>query len=406
MSTLGAKLEQILKEAVNGGTIPASFVAVVDKEGTIVSQQVGNRLVDDATSGVVDEDTIFWLCSQTKLVTSIAALQMVDAGKITLDTPVEEVLPELKNPLVVTAHDESGRIKSTVPAKGKITFGQLLRHTSGLEYALDGKLAPSGPWLGLPPAYTHNYKGQGVEKYFDLVKGDLPGVPLRFEPGTNWAYGYGTDCAGFIVERLSGKSLEQYFQDHIFAPLGIFSASFKLSQDKKDKLLHLSLRETNGTLKSLDIPPFHDEDSEVYLGGVGLYSSQKDYMRLLQHLLQIKLGTATNPILSRSSIEALFTPTLNSSGADVAHATSAFYMPNVGIPAKAAQFSHGLLLNTADIPGKRKAGSGAWTGWANTFYFVDPSKGIAMVFGTQLTPPADDLVTKVFSQLEKEVYVA
>ncbi|KAF7291130.1 hypothetical protein MIND_01256200 [Mycena indigotica] len=309
------KLERILKEGVDNGALPASFVAIGDAEGNLISCAAGNRLLNNPASGSIGDDTIFWICSQTKLVTSIALLQLVEAGKISLDTPVAQVLFELRNPVLVLAHDESGKIASTAPVRGNITMGQLLNHTSGLDYSIDGKQDTTAPWFGVHATFTHNYTGDGIQKFFELIKGDLPGVPLRFEPGSDWAYGFGHDCAGFVVERLSGKSLEQYFQDHIFSPLGITTASFKLSQATKEKLMQLSLRKADGSMELLDIPSFHDEQSTVHFGGLGLYSSQKDYTRLLQHLLQIKLGKATKPILSQSSVDSLFIPTLTSAGA-------------------------------------------------------------------------------------------
>ncbi|KAJ7239366.1 beta-lactamase/transpeptidase-like protein [Mycena haematopus] len=366
----------------------------------------GTKLVDDPSSDPIDENTVFWLCSQTKLIATIAALQLIEQGKIALDTPVETVLPELANPVVVTSHDEAGRPATTAPAKEKIRFGQLLNHSSGLDYMLDGTI----PASGMPVAYSHSYKDQDVSAFFKILKGSLPGVPLRFEPGSGYAYGFSTDCAGFIVERLSGKTLEKYFQDHIFGPLGITSASFYLTKPLQDRLLPLSYRNKTGVIERWQGPPVVDQDPSyvrVHLGGVGLYASEKDYLTLLRHLLQIKANCATDSrlILSRHSVNSMFLPTLPPAGAAVLQEAVTIHDPYLGLPVGAgAQFGLGLFLNTVDVPGKRRSGSGSWGGWASTSYFVDPTAGIAAVFGMQLVPTGDDTHLRLFDVLERGIY--
>ncbi|KAJ6489042.1 beta-lactamase/transpeptidase-like protein [Mycena sanguinolenta] len=364
----------------------------------------GTKLVDDPSSDSINEDTLFWLCSQTKMITTIAALQLIDQGKIALDTPVETVLPELANPVVVTSHEKAGRPATTVPAKEKIRFGQLLNHTSGLDYMVDG----TTPASNMPIAYSHSYKDQDVSAFFEIIKGSLPGVPLGFEPGSSYAYGFSPDCAGFIVERLSGKTLEQYFQDHIFAPLGITSASFYLTQPLKDRLLPLSYRNKTGAIERWKGPPVIDQDPShvrVHLGGANLYASQKDYLTLLRHLLQIKANCATNPILSRALVDSMFSPTLSPAGAAMLQEAVNTNVPYLGLPAAgAAQIGHGLFVNLIDVPGKRKSGSGSWAGWASTSFFVDPTTGVAAVFGMQVVPTGDETHIRLFDVLERGIY--
>ncbi|KAJ7745676.1 beta-lactamase/transpeptidase-like protein [Mycena metata] len=398
-------LDLILSTAVSTKSTPALFFGLTTTEGPIYMHQEGHKMVDDPSSAAIDEDTVFWLCSQTKLITTIAALQLIEQGKIALDSPVETVLPELANPVVVVDHDEAGRPRTTVPAKAKITMGQLLNHSSGLDYWIDRAAAEDD----LSPPYTHSYKDEDASVFFKILQGSLPGVPLKFEPGTDFGYGCSTDCAGFVVERLSGKSLEQYFQDHIFAPLGITSASFYLTPALKARLLPLSYRAKSGVLEQWDRPPVIDQDPanvRVHLGGVGLYASQKDFLTILRHLLQINAGTATNPILSRASVDSMFTPTLPPAGARTLGALVETFNPYLNFPTGSAQFSYGLNVNTTDLPGKRKAGSGGWGGWANTSFFVDPTAGVAAVFGTQLVPPSDDTYERVYVELEGAVYTA
>ncbi|KAJ7511439.1 beta-lactamase/transpeptidase-like protein [Mycena galericulata] len=402
------KFDRILAEAVETKSTPALFFGIATVDGEIYTRTAGTKLIDDSSSGSIDEDTVFWLCSQTKLITTIAALQLIEQGKITLDTPVEQILPELANPVVVTGYDAAGKVASTTPAKSKITFGQLLNHTSGLEYSLDGTDLASG----LSVAYSHRYKSDdedGVATFFKILKGSLPGIPLKFEPGTNFGYGSSSDCAGFIVERLSGKSLEQYFHENIFAPLGVKSASFYLTPTLKERLLPLSVRDESGAIKRWSAPYPMDQDPangrKIHFGGVALYSSLKDYLTILRHLLQIKAGSATNPILSQASVSTLLEPTLPPAGEATFNAMLPFtFNKHLGIPAGAGQFSRALLVNTADVPGARRKGSGAWGGWANTSYFVDPATGVAAVLGTQLASLFDDKYEQVWARLQKELY--
>jgi len=260
---------------------------------------------------------------------------------------------------------------------------------------------------GMPNAYVHSYKDQDVSDFFKILKGSLPGVPLNFEPGTDFAYGFSSDCAGFIVERLSGKSLEEYFQEFIFAPLGIKSASFYLTPDRRERLLPLSFRNKDGTIERWKKPPVIDQEPahvRVHLGGVGLYASQRDYLAILRHLLQIKFGRATNPILSLASVNLMFEPTLPPRAAATLGIFRSSVIQGLGLPAGSAQFGRGLLLTTADAPGKRKEGTGSWGGWANTSFFVDATSGIAVVLGTQLAPAYDEKYTQLYAQLEKELY--
>ncbi|KAF7357690.1 hypothetical protein MVEN_00814700 [Mycena venus] len=423
--------DRILSDAVVSKSTAALFFGVTTVDGPIYNGTAGKKLVDDPASQSIDEDTLYWLCSQTKLITTIAGLQLIERSKITLDTLVETVLPELADPVLVTGYDETGSVRTTTPAKGKMTFGQLLNHSSGLDYWVDG----TTPSNDLPRAYTYRYKdGEDVSTFFKILKGSLPGVPLKFEPGTDFGYGFSTDCVGFIVERLSGKTLEQYFQDHIFEPLGITSASFYLTPLLKDRLLPLSFRTKSGDIERWKGPSVIEQDPtrvRVHFGGVGLYASQKDYLTVLRHLLQIigtyiyscgidfayphpvmnvkfciriAAGRATAPILSRASVDSMFAPTLTSTGTASVRDFVHLLHPLLKLPAAGAQFGCGLFVNTVDVPGKRRAGSGAWDGYATTSFFVDPRSGVAAVFATQLLPMGDATHEQMYDALERELY--
>ncbi|KAJ7692343.1 beta-lactamase/transpeptidase-like protein [Mycena olivaceomarginata] len=274
---------RILSDAVASKSTTALLFGVTTADGPVYMRTAGTKLVGDLPSGSINEDTIFWVYSQTKLITTarvlafyfhaiywpnfkIAALQLIERGGIGLDTLVETILPELANPVVVTDYDGAGWVCATNASKGWDNA------CSVLDYWADRKT----PSNDLPLAYTHRYKdGEGVSTFFKLLKG----FAYRF------GYEFSTDCVGFIVERLSGKSLEQYLE--------------------------------SGVIKRWKGPSVIEQDPahvRVHFGGVGLYASQKDYLTVLHHLLQIQAGRVANPILSYTSVDSLFAPTLPQTG--------------------------------------------------------------------------------------------
>ncbi|KAF8208802.1 beta-lactamase/transpeptidase-like protein [Mycena galopus ATCC 62051] len=394
----------IMSRATESNTLPALFCGVTDRNGEIFMHQTGRKVLGDSSSELLDPDAIFWICSQTKLITSIAAMQQIEQGKIQLSSLIKDILPELENPVIVTARDADGKPTATVSARNSITFGQLLNHSSGITYPKTGVAYGSHPYQDSSTWLMNKIKGQ----------------PLSFEPGSDFAYGFSTDCVGFVIEKLSGKSLDN--KDHIFSPLGITSPSFYLTADLEERLLPLSVRNSQNELEKwinqVEIINRDPEKTNVHFGGVGLYSSLKEYLIILRHLLQIKSGKAVNPILGATSLEALFEPTLNRTAGNT-------LAKMLGMPEGSAQFSTGQMITTTDSPGRRKKGTGScgcildslqlWTtddqppggGYASTSYFIDPESGIAAVFGTQLIPsPADYDATyeKLWSEVEQAIY--
>ncbi|KAJ7679085.1 beta-lactamase/transpeptidase-like protein [Mycena polygramma] len=265
-------IDRILSNAMASKSTLALFFGATTANGPIYIGTAGTKSMDDPTSGAVDEDTIFWLCSEMKLITSIAALQLIEHGKIGLDTAVETVLPELANPVVVTAYDEAGK------------------------------------------------DGEDVSTFFKIIKGSLPGIPLKCEPGTDFTYGFSTDC-----------------QEHIFAPLGITFASFYLTPALKNRLLPLSYRTKSGQLERWNGPPEVEQDPA-------------------------HAGSVKNPILSRTSVDSIFNQTLPPAAATTISGFVGVFHPRLSLPPDAGQFGHGLFVTTADVPGKRKSGSGSWDG--------------------------------------------
>ncbi|PPQ86188.1 hypothetical protein CVT25_006931 [Psilocybe cyanescens] len=384
-------LDQLIARIADEKKIPGFVFGVTSVDKEIYFNSAGYNVVNDPESGAVGPDSMFWICSQTKLVAHIAALQLIDQGKLSLESLVSDYIPELVNPVIVS--DRVAENPSFTSAKTAMCIKHLLNFSSGLFYV---------PRMSNP---TH-LSGAYSEPHDQENPGNLPGIPLAFEPGESWAYGWSSDIVGFIVEKVSGQSLEQYFQENIFKPLDI-KASFYLTPDIKEKLVDLSYRR-NGNLeasaKQAEQVLIERDPTKVrlHLGGVGLYASLQGYLNLLRHLLQIKAGNAKNSILSPKAVQSLFKGALTESGVNNLSMLASALDPNA--PADPIQWSSGLAICTTDWPGRRRQGSAFWGGWANLNYFVDPTTGVAAVFATQLVPPFDSHILKYFAELERTLY--
>jgi len=313
-----------------------------------------------------------------------------------MDDIVATILPELANPVLLYRHPQLKQPSFRHPDT-EITVRHLLNHSSGLDYGPEKDRICE---YHLPTVYASSHeKLNPVKRFYELRKGLYPTQLLKFEPGTSFAYGYGPDSLGFIVERITGQSLEDYYKEHIFSPLGITSASFYLTPELKKKSVPLVFREPDGKIVpwASQVPLIVQDPEQVHLhmSGVGIYCSMNDYLTILQHILQIRAGTVMKPILTKASVDTFFQPTLTPDGVEALNEW-------VGKPGH--QFTTALALKTVDTPGQRRKGSAGWYGWANTEYFMDPETGIALVFGSQIVPRRDPEVTKVFEQLEEAFY--
>ncbi|KAF9476665.1 beta-lactamase/transpeptidase-like protein [Pholiota conissans] len=389
-------LDNLLAQAIAENRVPGAYFAAATPDAKLYSGSAGVKSFKDPTSGKVDKNSVFWICSMTKLVVTVAIIQLIETGVITLETPVESIVPELANPVVV---DDVNALEYTYkPAQNKMLIKHLLNHSSGLHYAPDHRKASVE---SLSPAYTAvAYGGDNSwEKFFELIRYGLPTVPLAFEPGTSWAYGWSCDIIALIVERVTSKSIAEYCNEKIFGPIGMKSTSFYLTPELEENLVNLAYRRKDGVLEvwngQLGIIERDPSKVGILLGGIGIYTKLDDYLLFLRHLLLAQTGKATNPILSVASISSLFRPSLPENCSENIEAMTGW---------KDCQFGYGLCLANTDWPGRRKKGSGFWYGWAGTYYFMDPTTGIAVVYGTQVVPPTDPEVDRLWAQLETALY--
>jgi CubicO group peptidase (beta-lactamase class C family) len=335
-------------------------------------------------------DTVFWIASMTKALTSTAAMQLVEQHKLALDTPIKEVLPELGSPQVLQGFDDAGE-PILRPAREPITLRQLITHTAGFGYDI---------WSEDLVRYQEK---RGIPGIISCQNVALT-TPLKFDPGERWDYGINIDWVGKAVERVSGKDLETYFRDHLFGPLGMHDTGFKLSENRRNRLVGMHARQENGVLEPM---PFEiPQEPEFHMGGGGLYGTAADYIRFERMILgegsldgvQV-LEPETVELMSENNIGDLNVQRLKTAIPPYSHDAEFF-------PGMVKKWGLGFMINTDPVQGRRSAGSLTWAGLGNTYFWIDPAKNVAGVILTQLVPFADPTVLDVYDRFEQAVYQA
>ncbi len=373
------RISAALAEAVAGG-LPGIAAAARLPDGTVVEAAAGVRGLDNPAP--MTPDTVFWIASFTKAVTTAAVLQLVEAGRVELDAPASRWLPGLAAPKVLTGFDAAGA-PQLAEAKTPITIRHLLAHTSGLGYE-----------------FCNDRLARYVEIMGPYTRGEGPDAPLLFEPGSGWAYGIGIDWAGKLIEAVTGERLDHHLQGALFAPLGMRETSFFPTDEQRSRLVTVHGRGADNQLAPIAFGM--PTEPHFGMGGGGLYSTARDYLRFLEAILA---GGA--PILKPESL-ALMTGT-EWEGPEVGvlpgvnPALCAGFDP---LPGEVKRWGLGFLINPKRGPNGRAAGSLAWAGLANCYYWADPATGAAGVFLAQLLPFGDPAALEAFGAFERAVYSA
>jgi CubicO group peptidase (beta-lactamase class C family) len=391
-ATRGAKLfaatdlSQTLRDSMTRRKIPAVVAMVATADKITYTGAFGKR---DEKSGIdVKPDSIFAIASMTKAITATAAMQLVEQGKVTLHEPVSKYLPELGKLDVLTGFDKAGK-PMLHPATKPVTLHHLLTHTSGFAY---------DTWDESMLKYNAQHGGVSGGQVAPLT-------PLIFEPGTRWQYGTSMDWAGKLVEAVSGMTLEQYFQKNILQPLGMKDTTFVFPAAKFDRLVSSSRRQADGSLKEAAraVPPA----PKAYNGGGGLYSTAPDYVRFMQMILKQGRGPGSTQILQAKTVALM---TTNQIG-EVSAGKLKTYRPEISSdvdfhPGMTDGFTYGFLINKAGYAGGRSAGSLAWAGVENTFYWIDPKRSLCAVVMMQFFPFVDKEAVGLLGDFEKAVYTS
>jgi len=337
-----------------------------------------------ASDGIAREDgmpirdnLLFRIASMTKPVTSIAFMQLVEQGKVALDDPVHRVLPEFKN-LGVYAGGGGMLPFTTKPTDEPMRMVDLLRHTSGLTYAFQNR---SNIDLAYRERKLENWHGNHD---LDSFIAELGKLPLEFSPGTAWNYSVSTDVLGAVIQRVSGQTLDAYFAEHIFAPLGMNDTFFTVPENKIDRLGDCwTWNPKEPVMFDRAEKSLWSKPPKLLSGGGGLISTTADYHRFCKMLLG--KGTLSDArIVGRKTI-ALMTQNHLPDGKDLTDMSQALFSE-----AQNAGTGFGLGFAVTDnvartmIPGS--AGEFYWGGMYSTAFFVDPAEDLTMVFMTQLQP--------------------
>ncbi|HEX5377840.1 MAG TPA: serine hydrolase domain-containing protein [Phenylobacterium sp.] len=383
-----SRFEDALGAAVAGGRIAGAVALVADRDGVTYEYSAGLRAM--GAEPQMDPQTLFWIASMTKAVVSVAALQLVEQGKLTLDGDLSELLPDLKDLQVLEGAGDDGQ-PVLRPAKGAVTLRQLLTHTSGFAYAFTSpELLAYSQATGAPDP---NSGARAAHRQ-----------PLMFDPGQGWIYGIGIDWAGIAIEAASGQRLDAYLSEHLFRPLGMSDTGFALSAEQEARKASMHMRGPDGTLMPIPfgLPP----NPEVLSGGGGLHSTARDYGRFLRMLLG-EGRIDGRQVLSAETARSLADSQTGPHRAGFIR-SSLPTMSNDFDPYPQMATGHGLATMVTPEPTDegRSAGTLAWAGLANTYYWADPAAGKAGVLMTQLLPFADPEVLGLLKTLERDAYGA
>jgi methyl acetate hydrolase len=384
---MSAGIDSVLQAAVDAGDVPCVVAVAADTNGPIYEGAAGPRAV--GASEPVTPDTMFRIASMTKMVATTAALQLVERGKLDLDAPVDQYLPEFADLQVLDGFDgETPRLR---PPATRATVHHLVTHTSGLAYwFFNADIVRWEEATGTP----------------NVLSGSMAifAAPLVADPGAQFEYGINADWLGRVVEAASGQGLDEYFAEHILGPLGMTQTTFLMSEEQRANSVPVHLRGEDGAWQAVAEVDWSQEP-EWWAGGHGLHSTPREYLQFQRMLLGGGTLDGTK-ILEPATVEEAFTNQIGDLEFPPAIASAD--------PGSTADFNAGpgfkwglgLLLNTEQQPGMRAAGSGAWAGIFNSHFWVDPTSGVTGAIYTQTLPFVEPRAYQVYVDFEQALYAS
>jgi len=377
-----AAIDASLRDAVERKDVPGVVALITDRQRVLYQGAFG--VADVSTGRALSADALFRIASMTKPVTSLALMQLVEQGRLGLDDPAEKYLPELAGLKVFESFDAKTGEYRLRPASRQPTVRQFLTHSSGLAYPFT-----SATWRDFKPRAGETYPFGG---------------PLLFDPGERWHYSTSTDVVGRLVEVVSGQKLEDYFRQHIFAPLKMSDTSYNVPQDKAARLVAQQQRAGDRMDGAVVLQsPQLGLTIPAPIGGGGLASTASDYGRFVRALLNggeldgaRVLKAETVALMGQNHIGALGVPALKTALPRSADFTF--------IADGRDKWGLGFLITADQVPGKRSPGSLSWGGINNTYFWIDPSRGIVGVILMQYLPFADAKALAVYDAFERGAY--
>ncbi|MEH2623377.1 methyl acetate hydrolase [Bradyrhizobium sp. AZCC 1719] len=381
-----AAIDQVLRQKCEAKEIPGVVAMAATSKEVIYQGAFGQR--DLSKDDVMTADSVFWIASMTKAITTAAGMQLVEQGKLSLDEPIGKLLPDLANPQVLEGFDASGEPKLR-PATKPITLRQLMTHTAGFCYEM---------WNGDMGKYMEKTGTPGV---ITCLNAALK-APIMSDPGTRWEYGTNIDFVGKAVEAVSGKRLDVYLHDNMFTPLGMNDTAFKITDAMRQRLVGMHARGPDGSLAPI---PFELEQApEFHMGGGGLYGTAADYIKFTQMILNKGRGNG-NEVLKPETVALMSQNHIGDLTMGKMVTVAPIYTNDVDLyPDIVKKWGLSFLINTAPTAEGRSTGSLAWAGLANTYFWIDPARDVSGVILMQLLPFADATCLEAFAGFERGVY--
>ena len=381
-----AEIDQSLRTRCEAKDIPGVVAMAATGSEVIYQGAFGKR--DLGKEDPMTADSVFWIASMTKAITCAAGMQLVEQGKLSLDEPIGKVLPDLASPQVLEGFDANGDPKLR-PAKRPITLRQLMTHTAGFAYDM---------WNGDMGKFLEKTGTPGI---ISCQNAALK-TPVMTDPGTRWEYGTNIDFVGKAVEAVSGKKLDAYLRDNLFTPLGMNDTGFKITDEMRKRLVGMHARGPDGALAPM---PFELEQApEFHMGGGGLYGTAADYIKFTQMILNKGRGNG-NQVLKAETVAQMGQNHIGDLTMGKMTTVLPAYTNDVDLyPDIVKKWGLSFMINTAKTPEGRSAGSLAWAGLANTYFWIDPARNVSGVILMQLLPFADGKALETFAGFERGVY--
>ena len=379
------RIAEPLRRAAEAGDVPGVVAAAATGDGVIFEGAFGSR--DLATGAPMTTDTVVWIASMTKAVTGACAMQLVERGRLSLDGDIAAVVPELGRVQVLEGFAPDGQPRLRAP-KRAITLRHLLTHTSGFTYDIWN--ADTGRYMEVA----------GIPGIISCRNAALH-TPLVFDPGEKWEYGISIDWAGKAVEAASGQTLAEYMAEHVLGPLGMTDTGFGIGAAQRQRLAKVHARTADGVVSTdTELP----QDPEFHMGGGGLYATVGEYLKFTQMILNggtfggaRVLAAATVDTMARNAMGSLVCNPMKTADAALSHDVDFVSGMKWGLS---------FLINPQKLPTGRSANSLAWAGLANSYFWIDRTRGVTGVYATQLLPFFDPRAVQCFEAFETAVYQA
>jgi CubicO group peptidase (beta-lactamase class C family) len=378
-----SRIIHALETSLAAGNIPGAVAVVGNSAGTIAEAAVGTKGPNGPAMAQTD---LFQIASMTKAIASVAAMQLVEQGRLVLDDDIGALLPQLANPQVLEGFDGEGK-PVTRPAAGPITLRQLLTHTSGLGYEFMS--AELTQWR------QHNPAAPGSRASLN--------APLLADPGTQWIYGISTDWVGLAVEAASGMTLGDWLARHVTGPLRMADTSFAFDDAVKARLTPLHARMPDGSLAPSPVHFGGGEKAEFHSGGGGLISTARDYLHFCRMILNG--GTLNGARIVKAETVAEMGRNQVAMPAGRLKTNLPGFSSDIDFfPGMDCGWGLGFLINPEPGPDGRAAGTLAWSGIANSYYWIDPENDLAAVLLMQHLPFGEPAALNVVQAFERAVY--